>query len=75
MGGYIDIAGGKLFNNITVDLPTAGTTIYSGNTTVGLGIATGKTFDLKEGYLLLDGRIDMQGTAKLIIREDNNGYK
>ncbi|MBL0077934.1 MAG: choice-of-anchor D domain-containing protein [Bacteroidetes bacterium] len=74
-GGYIDIAGGKLFNNITVDLPTAGTTIYSGNTTVGLGIATGKTFDLKKGYLLLDGRIDMQGTAKLIIRRRNNGYK
>jgi hypothetical protein len=67
-GAFVDIAGGRTYNNITIDLPSASGIVYSGNTTVGLGIATGKILDIKTGILDLAGRLDLQGTSQMIVR-------
>lgn len=67
-GGYIDVAGGRAYNNIQIDLPSSSIYIFSGNTTTGLTIATGKTLDIKKGKLDLSGKLDLQGTAQMIVR-------
>lgn len=67
-GAFIDVAGGRAYNNIEIDLPTTTTYIFSGNTSVGLTISSGSVLNLKRGILDLSGRIELQGTAQLIIR-------
>ena len=67
-GNFVDVAGGRLYNNIYVELENDFDIFYSANSTVGLGIATGKVLEIRKGTFQLDGRIDLQGTAKVLIK-------
>lgn len=63
----VDLAAGGTYNDIIVE----GGYVYSGNTTTGLTIDTNKTFDIKAGYVLIDGKLVMNAGSNIYVRTDS----
>ncbi|MFN3019454.1 hypothetical protein ACK1KB_00505 [Chryseobacterium sp. TY3] len=68
-GRYIDVAKGRLYNNIYINTTAP---VFSGSMTVGLGIASGKTLEIIAGNLSIAGKITLNANSQLIVRSGSS---
>ncbi|WP_313214958.1 T9SS type A sorting domain-containing protein [Soonwooa sp.] len=68
-GSSVNVATGRLYNNIYINTTA---TVFSGNTTTGLGIASGKTLEIISGNLSIAGKITLNANSQLIVRSGSS---
>ncbi|SKB87290.1 Por secretion system C-terminal sorting domain-containing protein [Soonwooa buanensis] len=68
-GSSIDVAGGRLYNNIYINTSAR---VFSSDNGTGLGIASGKTLEIISGNLTISGKITLNANSQLIVRSGSS---